>query len=115
MWDILVAGPWHQMLFGHGVGGSVRLSSIHLVPHNDYVRYLFECGVLTLAGFLLLLWLPLLRIGRRWELVPLLAVAIYFASENLINNYLAMAVFYFSVGATLYRVRQGTPLGAGAS
>jgi hypothetical protein len=113
LWDLWLAGPWHQMLFGHGVGGSVRLSSIHLVPHNDYVRYLFECGLLTLAGFLLLLWVPLLRIGRRWEMVPLLAVAIYFFSENLINNYLAMAVFYFSVGATLYRVRHAAAVDAG--
>lgn len=103
LWDVWVAAPWHQMIFGLGVGASIRLSSIHLVPHNDYVRYLFECGALTLAGFLFLLWSALLRIGRRWEVVPLLAVAIYFFSENLINNYLAMAVFYYSVGSALYR------------
>lgn len=114
LWDIWATGPWHQMLFGHGVGGSVRLTSIHLVPHNDYVRYLFECGLVTLAGFLLLMWTSLVKIGRRWELVPLLAVAIYFFSENLINNFLAMAIFYFSVGATLYRVRQSAPAVAGA-
>lgn len=115
LWDIWAASPWYKMLFGQGVGGSVRLSSVHLVPHNDYIRYLFECGALTLAGFLLLLWVPLMSIGRRWELIPLLAVAIYFFSENLINNYLAMAVFYFSIGATLYRVQRILRRGADIS
>jgi hypothetical protein len=44
------------------------------------------------------------RLRRRWETVPLLAVAIYLFSENLITNYTAMAFFFFSAGVLAERV-----------
>ncbi|HEY1089775.1 MAG TPA: hypothetical protein VGE47_01655, partial [Burkholderiaceae bacterium] len=103
--DIFQGGTVYQWLFGFGVGSSVRLSEMHLVPHNDYVRYLFECGLTTFAGFVTLLFICLKEIGRRWEAVPLVAIAIYFGSENLVNNFLPMIMFYFSMGAIVYRIR----------
>lgn len=105
LWEIFRHGSLYQTLFGFGVGASVRLSDMHLVPHNDYVRYLFECGLVSLIGFLMILFNGLRELGRRWITVPLLGVVVYFFSENLINNYLAMIVFFFSMGASLYRVR----------
>ncbi|MBX3606143.1 MAG: hypothetical protein KF788_12745 [Piscinibacter sp.] len=99
-------GSPYQWLFGFGIGASVRLSEIHLVPHNDYLRLLFECGAVTLLGFVALLATALVRVGRRWEAVPLWVVAIYFGSENLVNNYLAMSVFWFCAGALATRVRE---------
>jgi hypothetical protein len=36
--------------------------------------------------------------------VPLLAVAIYLFSENLVTNYTAMAFFFFSAGVLAERV-----------
>lgn len=99
-------GTPYQWAFGFGLGASVRLSDIHLVPHNDYLRLLFECGLLTLLGFLALLGTACAAIGRRWELVPLLVVMLYFGSENLINNYLAMTVFWFSAGALSTRIQE---------
>ncbi|MCW5667773.1 MAG: hypothetical protein KIT35_28385 [Piscinibacter sp.] len=101
-------GSPYEWLFGFGIGASVRLSEIHLVPHNDYLRLLFECGALTLLGFVALLGVLLWHVGRRWEGVPLAVVAIYFASENLVNNYLAMSVFWFSAGALAARSRSTT-------
>lgn len=108
---IFSGADWHQILFGFGVGSSARLSAAHFVPHNDYVRYLFECGVLALTGFLVLLTTSLKAIGRQWIAVPLLAVGIYFFSENLINNYLAMTLFYFCLGSALSQARQQEKLG----
>lgn len=101
--DLYASGTIYQQLFGFGAGSSIRLSQMHLVPHNDYVRYLFEFGAVTWAGFVVILTVSLTRLGRSWATVPLLGVAIYFFSENLINNFLAMIVFYFSLGCTLYR------------
>lgn len=99
-------GTPYQWAFGFGLGASVRLSDVHLVPHNDYLRLLFECGLVTLLGFVTLLLSAFTAIGRRWELVPLLVVGFYFASENLVNNYLAMSVFWFSAGALATRIRE---------
>lgn len=98
-------GDGYQMMLGRGVGAAARLSEIRLVPHNDYLRLLFECGPASLLGLLLLLATALKDIGRRWAAVPLLAVCIYFFSENLINNFLAMVLFFFSLGVSLLRAR----------
>jgi hypothetical protein len=94
----------YHWLFGFGVGSAVQLSDMRLVPHNDYLRLLFEFGLVTLVAFLTMLALVFGRLGRRWETVPLLAVAIYLFSENLIHNYTAMAFFFFSAGVLCERV-----------
>ena len=101
MWS---AADVYHWLFGFGVGSSVRVSDLRLVPHNDYLRLLFEFGIVTLAGFVAMLALVFARLRRRWETVPLLAVAIYLFSENLVTNYTAMAFFFFSAGVLAERV-----------
>jgi hypothetical protein len=94
----------YHWLFGFGVGSALLQSDMRMVPHNDYLRLLFEFGLVTLAGFLAMLALVFGRLGRRWETVPLLAVTIYLFSENLIHNYTAMAFFFFSAGVLAERV-----------
>jgi O-antigen ligase len=93
----------YEWLFGLGIGSSVQLSSIGLVPHNDYLRMWFECGILGLAGFAGMIGVIAYQCGRRWESVPLFIIAFYFISENLVNNYLAMAIFYFCAGTLATR------------
>ena len=103
--SIHLSGDISRILFGNGVGSSINLSEAHLIPHNDYVRLLFECGVVSLVGFGTILVAALLGIGRRWATVPLLAISIYFFSENIVNNFVAMVLLFYSLGATLYRSR----------
>ncbi len=98
------AADLYHWLFGFGVGSSVRLTDLRIVPHNDYLRLLFEFGLVTLTAFLAILVLVFARLGRRWETVPLLTVAIYLFSENLIDNYTAMAFVFFSAGVLAERV-----------
>jgi hypothetical protein len=98
------AADSYHWLFGFGVGSAVRESELRMVPHNDYLRLLFEFGLVTLAAFIAMLALVFVRLGRRWETVPLLAVAIYLFSENLVTNYTAMAFFFFSAGVLAERV-----------
>lgn len=97
-------GDLYNQLFGFGVGSALRASDLRLVAHNDYLRLLFEFGLVTLLAFLALLALIFARLRRRWETVPLLAVVIYLFSENLIHNYTAMAFFFFSAGVLAERV-----------
>lgn len=104
LWHQFAVGDIYHQLFGFGIGSSVRLSEMGLVPHNDYLRVLFEFGAVTLTGFVAMLLLILARCGRRWETVPLLAVVIYLGSENLITNFVAIAFFYFAAGALAERI-----------
>lgn len=97
--SIYISGNSYEWLFGFGAGAAVQLSASHLVPHNDYLRMLFEFGFITFFGFSMLMILIVSYIGRGWYLVPFLAIAIYFSSDNLINNYIAMLLFFFSAGA----------------
>jgi hypothetical protein len=108
------AGDIYHWLFGFGVGSSVSASDMRLVPHNDYLRLMFEFGLVTLVAFVSMLALLFGRLGRRWETVPLLAVAIYLCSENLINNFTAMAFFFFSAGVLAERVGHARAAGQAA-
>lgn len=103
--NLYADGQIYQWLFGLGIGSSVTMSDIGLVPHNDYLRILVECGLIAFSGFLFLLMHLIGAIGRRWELVPTIVVAFYFFSENLINNYLAMMIMFFCAGALATRTR----------
>jgi hypothetical protein len=104
LWTIYQNGSLLNWLFGFGSGSSVELTRMRIVPHNDFIRYLFEFGVITLIGFCLLLFSIFRYLGRGWITVPLAAVALYFISENLINNFLAMVIFYFCAGTLAQRV-----------
>jgi hypothetical protein len=104
LWAEFMKADIYHLMFGYGVGSSIRLSEMHLVPHNDYLRYLFEFGVVTFAAFIGLIVLVMARCGRRWETVPLLVSVIYLFSENLITNYTAIAFFYFTAGALSERI-----------
>jgi hypothetical protein len=103
LWQVFSASDPYHWLFGHGVDSSVPLSRMKLVPHSDYVRYLFEFGVVAFIGFVTILVTMLARCGRRWETVPILVVVVYFFSENLVTNYTAMALFFFAAGALATR------------
>jgi hypothetical protein len=106
LWDLYAGASGYEWLFGVGIGSSVPLSSIGLVPHNDYMRLLFECGILGFAGFVAMIATIVYQCGRRWESVPLFIISFYFISENLVNNYLAMAIFYFCAGSLATRVAE---------
>lgn len=107
-WDNILSlwaqGSIENQIFGSGVGASMKNTMTKLVPHNDYLRYFYECGIFPFLGFFLLQIAVLKRIGRNHLLVPFLVISIYFVSENLANNYLAMMIYYFSTGLLLRQV-----------
>lgn len=99
--SIYADGTALNWIFGFGTGASISLSDIHLVPHNDYLRVFFEYGIFSFMGFSLMIVTIMRGIQRGWSLVPFLAIIFYFFSENLINNYMAMILFFFSAGIML--------------
>lgn len=104
IYDIYTQGPYFHWFFGYGIGASEIKTLDHIVPHNDYLRYLFEGGAITFLGFLGMISSIIIRLGRRWEAVPLLAITLYMVSENLVDNFVAMAIFYYSAGVLTYRI-----------
>lgn len=116
--DIYFSAPIYNWVFGMGVGASSRLSQAMMVPHNDYLRIFFECGVITSVGFILLLTSMLAKLGRGWSAVPFLAIFLYMFSENLVDNFIAIVIFYYAGGVLIYRQsKKGAPrqFPAGAS
>lgn len=104
---------WKHVVFGLGIGSSPMHTDIGLVPHNDYVRFLVEAGPLGLAGFVSLVGWLLWSIGRSAFLISTLAVAIYFFTENLVDNFVSMTLFYWFAGYWA-RHASGAPAPAGA-
>jgi hypothetical protein len=92
-------GPLINQIFGFGVGGSVRLTDIRLVPHNDYIRFFFELGPGLFICFVALNVLIMRKIGRRFIGIPVVFTCIYYLSDNLVNNFLVMSFLYFTAGA----------------
>ncbi len=104
--DIYTSAPVFNWVFGMGIGASIRLSQAMMVPHNDYLRIFFECGIVTFFGFVSILAVILVKLGRRWETVPFFAITLYMISENLIDNFLAMVIFYYAGGVLIYRIQR---------
>lgn len=98
LWAAYAASDWSGLLFGLGVGASIYHTDLGLVPHNDYLRFLVETGPLGFVGFTMLTLYLVARIGRRTFVISTAAVALYFMSDNLINNFPAMALYYFFAG-----------------
>lgn len=90
--------PFAQMFGGVGLGVSPEYSAIGLLPHNDYIRLLFECGFFSFVGFLGFVALVVKRLGRGWTSVPFYAVFIYFFTDNLLNNFISMVILMFAIG-----------------
>lgn len=105
IFDIIFNEPG-SIAFGFGVGASERLTEVGLVPHNDYLRVLFELGAFSFLAFFAMLFFIVKSVGLNFRVVPIVSIVIYFFSENLITNYLAMAIFYFSAGVQVAQARR---------
>lgn len=91
------AAPGLARLFGRGPGASMAL--IGRLPHNDYLRFLFETGAVGLAANAAV-WILLYRRARpalRW---PAIMLATYAFTENNLDNFAVMSLFVlFLAGA----------------
>lgn len=100
--SLILDNPY-SLLFGFGIGESINNTKIGLLPHNDYLRLLYECGIFVFISFILIVVFIIKNIGLSYRLIPYLTVSIYFVSENLITNYLAMSLFFITSGIEISR------------
>lgn len=88
---------------GWGMNASIELTNLKLVPHNDWLRILFELGIFSFLSFLFLFFSILNKLKRisKSLCTIFLCVNIYYLTENIINNFLITSIFYFSVGMVI--------------
>jgi hypothetical protein len=98
IWDVYSRGGIVVWLFGYGAGQTGPLTYAGLVPHNDYLRILAEYGIFNLTifvCFLVHIWRALTSGAGK---VLFSVLCIYFFSENLLDNFTSMALFFAYAG-----------------
>ena len=127
MWELLVERSWDHPLFGHGIGASSVLVDNTFVnlghPHNDFLRFLYDLGLVGLGLWLvflgltcLYLWPRAVRLARRndprlpYVLTPLLALLAVSASmftDNSAGYVFVMAPLGILLGCAFGVLRRG--------
>lgn len=85
-----------QQIFGFGVGASPLLLPNY--PHNEYLRVLFEQGMLGVVLFVIM-WRCILRTAPASVRYAGLIVAVYCFSENNFDNFPFMSLFVLLLSA----------------
>ncbi|MFO4671197.1 hypothetical protein [Vibrio cholerae] len=99
----IMSMDWLLLFPGWGMAASESLTSMSLVPHNDWLRVLFELGVLNFIAFLIINIRILFFLVKFDSILAsvFLTVIIYMFSENLITNYLVVSFLYYSCGVVI--------------
>lgn len=94
-------------LFGHGNDSIIALTKAELRAHNDYIRLMFEVGMIYLVVFITFNIYLVKKIGLNVYSLPFLIVLMYFFTENLLDNFLAMSLLYYFVGTIIALKEKG--------
>lgn len=91
---------WINQLFGIGIGNIPNITKMELVAHNDFLKLIVEFGPLYFITYIILMFNLLKGVIKEYRFVSIFFVTIfiYFGTENLMNNFLAMCFFYYFLG-----------------
>jgi hypothetical protein len=98
IWDIYSSSGPGTLLFGYGIGQTPNLTVLKFIPHNDYLRILAEYGPLNLIVFVCFLLHVLLNLKTGLTKVLFMVLLIYYFSENLIDHFASMALYFTYAG-----------------
>ena len=103
----MLANPL-QLFLGFGFSASETVTFSEKLPHNDWLRILFEGGILSFFLFSIMVLVGLSDVKQlgRDAYVLALGVFIFMLSENLINNFLFSFVLFFALGLARQKVHQ---------
>jgi O-antigen ligase len=85
-------------LFGYGASQTGVLTVLPLPPHNDYLRVLAEYGLLNFLVFAIFVFTIVFSLKDRAAKTMYTVLLIYFLSENLIDNFTSMTLFFSYAG-----------------
>ena len=86
------------ILFGYGAGQSGVIAVIPMPPHNDYLRVLAEYGLLNFLVFAFFVVSIVLSLKLQTAKIFFTVLLIYFFSENLLDNFTSIALFFSFAG-----------------
>jgi len=98
IWDYYSSQGIVGILFGYGAGQTGVVAYMPMPPHNDYLRVLAEYGLLSFFVFVFFLANIVLSIKLKPAKILFTVLLIYFFSENLIDNFTSMALFFSYAG-----------------
>lgn len=98
IWDIYSNGSIGTLIFGYGAGQTPALTYAEMVPHNDYLRILVEYGPINLAIFASFLLYIRGALKTPPARVLFVVLCIYFFSENLLDSFTSMTLFFAYAG-----------------
>lgn len=98
IWQIYSSLGIGGILFGYGAGQTGVLTVLPLPAHNDYLRVLAEYGLLNFLVFVVFVFSIVFSLKDRAAKTMYTVLLIYFLSENLIDNFTSMALFFSYAG-----------------
>jgi hypothetical protein len=110
IWDIYSSGGIGTWIFGYGAGETPALTYAAMVPHNDYLRIFVEYGPVNLMIFVCFLVHVRGALTTAAAKVLFVVLCIYFFSENLLDSFTSMTLFFAYAG----RMTAGGPVAAPA-
>jgi hypothetical protein len=102
--DTYAHGTPEQQLLGFGIGSSTMIFGI--LPHNEYLRILFEQGIAGLFLFVFA-WRRIILTAPQPVRYVALIVAIYSFSENNLDNFPFMSLFILLLSAVEWPLSPG--------
>jgi O-antigen ligase len=98
IWAIYSSQGLGGILFGYGANQTGVLTVLPLPPHNDYLRVMAEYGLLNLLLFVPFVLSIALSIRQQAARILFTVLLIYFFSENLLDNFTSMVLFFSNAG-----------------
>jgi hypothetical protein len=107
IWGVYSSSSVGTLLFGYGIGQTPNLTALKLAPHNDYLRILAEYGLLNLVVFVCFLLHVLFNLKTGITRVLFMVLLMYFFSENLIDHFASMTLYFTYAGRFSAITREG--------
>jgi hypothetical protein len=98
IWEYYWSQGLAVILFGYGAGQTGIVAYMPLPPHNDYLRVLVEYGLFTFLVFVFFIVSIVTSLKMQAAKIIFTVLLIYFMSENLLDNFTSMALFFAYAG-----------------
>ena len=98
IWELYSTQGLGVILFGYGAGQTGLVALVPMPPHNDYLRVLAEYGLPSFLVFVFFVINIATSIKLQAAKIIFTVLLIYFFSENLIDNFTSMALFFSYAG-----------------
>jgi hypothetical protein len=109
IWDLYTSQGVGVILFGFGSGQTGLITNAAMPPHNDYLRILAEYGLFSGVVFVMFVATILASLKEQAPRILFTVLLIYFISENLVDNFTSMALFFAYAGRCTAKRVAGKP------